>query len=158
MAKSTPNKLSTAVKVRIVTMLASFERPSVVRDTIKKEFGVDVGMTAIVYYDPETSGTQVAKKWCRLFEETRARYIKDAARVPIMQQAYRARKLQRVLDLEEERTNTVGMRETLEQAAKEQGGAFTNKRELSGANGAPVPLEMTVRFVQPTGLPSDDTT
>ena len=135
----------------IVTMLACYEKPSDVRDMIEKEYGYRItNLSTIVYYDPTTADTEVADEWKALFERTRERYMKDVARVPIMNKAYRAHALQRILDKEMTRENTVGARDTLKQAAEEEGGVFTNRRELTGAGGAPLPVaQLQVTFVEP---------
>lgn len=143
-------KLTREMKARIVTLLAVLTPPSEVRDTLEKEFGVKVPVTSIVYYDASSSETRLAKEYKDLFNTTREKYFKDVSKIPIAHEAYRLRKLQETLEREETRENTVGVRETLEQAAKEVGGAFTNKRELTGKDGsALVPTALTVNFVKP---------
>jgi hypothetical protein len=145
-------KLTREMKLMITVQLAMFNTPSKVRDMVQEEYGVKLRLNTIVYYDPTTADSKVAKEYRDLFEKTREKFITDCARVPIMHKAYRARALQRILDEEFERKNTVGARETLEQAAKEEGGVFTNRRELTGKDGAQLPVAaLTVAFVQPGG-------
>lgn len=144
-------RLTTPMKVLIVTELACYTKPSEVRDLIEKQFGFAPAITTIVYYDPTQADVQLGQKWRDLFEKTRKKFLNDVARVPIMNKAYRAHRLQRILDKEIERENTVGARDTLKQAAEEEGGVFTNRRELTGAGGKDLPVaQLTVQFVQPS--------
>lgn len=55
--------------------------------------------------------------------------------IPIDQQSYRLHVLQQNLERAEQRGNAGLAISILEQAAKELGGAFTNRRELTGKNG-----------------------
>lgn len=145
------NKLTTAMKCRIVTLLACMEGPSHIRKVIKDEFNLELTLQTIVYYDPTIGRVSpLGAEWAKMFHETRDAFIKNVGRTPIMQKAFRGRKLQHILNLEEERGNTVGMLAALEQAAKEDGGAFTNRREHSGPAGAPIPHTVEVTFVKPS--------
>ena len=55
------------------------------------------------------------------------------------------------------RKNIVLAASLLEQAAKEQGGMFTNKREVSGPNGGPIPtMPTTIELVAPNVQQSED--
>ncbi len=134
------SRLTKAQKIMIVTELACFEKATVVRDKIKAEFGIELAVTSIKYYDPTIWGDDhdLAKKWRDMFEVARTKFLKDCARVPVMNKSYRARELQKILDMEIERQNTVGARDTLKQAAEEEGGVFTNRRELTGKDGGPI--------------------
>src|SRR5207302_752693 len=107
--------------------------------------------SVITYYDPTTAfGSAVGEKWKQLFEATREQFLNDVGRVPVMNKAYRAHRLQEILDKEMTRENTVGARDTLKQAAEEEGGVFTNRRELTGAGGKDLPIAaLTVTFVEP---------
>lgn len=62
----------------------------------------------------------------------------DVSTIPIAQQAYRLRVLQRSLVKVEGQGNVSMVAQLLEQAAKESGGAFTNRRELTGKGGGPL--------------------
>lgn len=151
-APKKPTRLTKDMKLMIVTQLAMFAGPSEVRDMIEKEFGYRISsLSAITWYDPTTTfGADCDPKWRALFEATRATYLTDVGCVPIMNRAYRARQLQRALDKEWTRENTVGVRDTLKQAAEEEGGVFTNRRELTGAGGKDLPATvLTVQFVEP---------
>lgn len=71
----------------------------------------------------------MAQKWKELFYATRRQFLEEITEIPISQKVYRLKKLQENLDIYERMRNYKGINECLEQAAKEVGGAFTNKRE-----------------------------
>jgi hypothetical protein len=150
--KSPARRLTKEMKIMVVTELACFTAPSDVRDKVEKEFGYRIAnLSTLGFYDPTTAqGEELGLKWRQLFEKTRATYLNDVGRVPVMNQAYRAHHLQRALEKEWARENTVGVRDTLKQAAEEEGGVFTNRRELTGAGGKDLPIAaLTVTFVEP---------
>lgn len=143
-------ELTREQQVFIVTELAVYSRPSEVKAMLKARWDIDVNISTITYYDP-TTVSECAKEWRDLFDEARAICLKHWARVPIMEKSYRARRLQKILDTEEDRGNTVGARETLEQAAKEEGGAYTNRREFTGKDGGPVQTSGVVLYLPDNG-------
>ncbi len=124
-------KLPDAVKIRIVTGLASFETPSAIVEAIRDEFGIEVSRQLVSTYDPGTAaGKRLSERWQRLFAEAREAFLKDAAAVGIFHQIVRLRRLE-ALFLKAEAGGNVALAATvLEQAAKEVGGAFTNFRTL----------------------------
>lgn len=139
-------KLPDEIKRFIVERNACFRTPTQVVDDVKEQFQIVIDRRQVEEYDPEkrTKKRTLAKKWCAIHGATRTRFLAECGRQPIADQRIRMRMLQRILELEEQRKNTVGMRQTLEQAAKEAGGAFTNKREVSGEGGGPVTVSVSV--------------
>lgn len=150
-------KLSEAEKRFIVQALACYDTPTQVVEAVKEEFGTVIERSHVAQYDPsKASGRDVAKKWRDLFEDTRARFRKEISEIPIADQAYRLRQLQRLAQEAMKRKNIVLAASLLEQAAKESGGMFTNKRELSGPNGGPIPtMPTTIRLVAPDDSSGD---
>ncbi|WP_337846804.1 DUF2280 domain-containing protein [Sphingomonas sp.] len=75
------------------------------------------------------------KKWRPLFEETRKAFLENAAAIPIANATYRLAQLQSMFEsamgvnAANARPNIPLAAQLLEQAAKESGGSFTNKRE-----------------------------
>lgn len=137
--------LSDEVKRYAVQALACFDSPAQVIRDVKQEFRVDVTPQQLQAYNPETvAGKRMSKKLRGLFDLTREGFLKDVAKIPIAQQSYRLRTLNRMLQKVELQGNTLAAAQILEQAAKEIGGAFTNRREHSGPNGAPIPLSPMV--------------
>jgi hypothetical protein len=131
--------LSEDLKLFIVQALACFDSPSLVAQSVKDQYGVSVDRRQVESYDPtKAAGKTVAKKLRALFAETREAFLKEAAAVPVAKQVYRLRVLQRALDRAEKRGNDTMVLQILEQAAKESGGSFTNRRELTGKGGGPL--------------------
>jgi len=139
-------KLKEAQKQFIVQELACFRTPTQVAEAVKDEFNIDVERTQIQFYDPTKRpfNKKLPKKWKTIFEATRKEYVEQAAAVPVANKVYRLEIIQRVLNrLEEAKLkNNQAILQTLEQAAKEVGGLYTNKREHSGPNGGAIPVNM----------------
>jgi hypothetical protein len=144
-----PDEIAHEVRAFIVTHLACYETPTAVAKAVKEAYDIVLNRSTIAHYHPESTGARLAPEWVDLFHEMRATFKARMREVPIADRAYRMWRLQQILDREDDRGNLAGARDALEQAAKEEGGAFTNKRELTGENGAPIATELTVRFVRP---------
>lgn len=151
-------KLSEAEKRFIVQALACYDTPTQVVEAVKEEFGTVIERSHVAQYDPtKASGKSVAQKWRDLFDETRKRFRQEIAEIPIADQAYRLRQLQRMSQEAMKRKNIVLAASLLEQAAKEAGGMFTNRREVSGPNGGPIPtMPTTIELVAPNVQQSED--
>lgn len=143
--------LTDNIKLVIVQALACFDTPSQVAESVKQEFGVVVTRMQVSQYDPtKTTGKKLSTKLRAVFEATREAFLADVSTIPIAQQAYRLRVLQRNLTKVEGQGNVAMVAQLLEQAAKESGGAFTNRRELTGKDGGPVQTQTeTVQFYLP---------
>lgn len=74
------------------------------------------------------------------FEATRKAFLEQPENIPISNLAVR---LQRYEDGYQGTKNIVRRLKILEQAAKDMGGQFTNKQEITGANGGPIQNENT---------------
>ena len=124
----------------IVTQLACFVSPTDVQKALREQWGVDITLPSLGHYDPNTAAgaAELAPKWRLLFEETRKRFSESLSDIPIAQQAWRLRELARQYKTLDSRGNTLGAAAILEQAAKETGGMYSNKRILVGANDAPL--------------------
>lgn len=131
-------QLSADVKLHIVRALACFESPSQVSRSVKETFGLDVPRQHVARYDPTVPGSDVSAKWRAVFEEARASHLENLRDIPIAHQAYRLRRLQRALEVAETRGNMAMVAQILEMAAKECGGIYTNRRELTGKGGGPI--------------------
>lgn len=132
-------KLTDPVKMAIVQALACFDTPSEVAAAVKEEFGISITRQQVAAYDPTKATCKgLAKKLRAVFEETRKAFLNDVATIPIAQQAFRLRALQREFERAKLRGNSALAAQLLEQAAKELGGAFTNRRELTGQGGGPI--------------------
>lgn len=151
-------KLTDAHKRFIVQGLACWDTPSQVAEAVRYEFGLDVPRTQVAQYDPtKVAGKATAKRWVELFWETRKRFTEEQADIAVAQQSYRLRQLGKIYERHMQRGNVVGAAAVLEQAAKESGGMFTNKRELSGPGGGPIPMmPTTIELVAPDVQQSAD--
>lgn len=126
-------------KIFIVQALACFDTPAQVIESVKQEFGTDVTQQQLQAYNPATkAGARMSQKLKDIFEATRKRFLAEVSDIPVANQAYRLRQLQRMVNESMKRKNIVLAASLLEQAAKESGGMFTNKRELSGPGGKPM--------------------
>lgn len=144
------------VKTFIVQQLACFDAPSVVARAVKEEFGAEVSRQAVEAYDPnKVQGKNLSPEYRALFERTRETFLTDQAAIGISHRMVRLRRLQRLSDKAEAQGNVMLAAALMEQAAKECGGAFTNKRELTGADGKPIQTDSTLRveFVKPQSAP-----
>lgn len=134
-------KLSMEVQSFVVQSLACFDSPSVVVAAVKSEYGETITRQAVEGYDPnKKAGANLAAKWRALFDETRKAFLKDTSKIAISHRAVRLRALQRMSEKAEGQGNMVLAASLMEQAAKEVGDSYTNRRELTGKDGKDLPL------------------
>ncbi|EMI4847519.1 DUF2280 domain-containing protein [Acinetobacter baumannii] len=128
--------LKEPVKIFIVQALACRDTPQEVVEQVKQEFGVDISRSQCECYDPtKYSGRNLSQKYVELFEKTREEFDKGLIDIPIASKYYRLKQYQKQL----ERTRNVKTAlKILEQAAKDIGGQFTNRQEITGKDGGPV--------------------
>ncbi|MFV5376490.1 DUF2280 domain-containing protein [Acinetobacter calcoaceticus] len=128
--------LKEPVKIFIAQALACRDTPQEVVELVKQEFGVDISRSQCECYDPtKYSGRNLSKKFVELFESTREKFDEGLIDIPIANKYYRLKQYQRQLD----RTRNVKTAlKILEQAAKDIGGQFTNRQEITGKDGGPV--------------------
>lgn len=131
--------LKDPVKLAIVRALACFDTPTQAAEAVKQEFGLTITRQQVAMYDPtKASGHNLSKKLRAIFESTRKAFLEEVATIPLAQQAFRLRALQKELERAQSRGNSALVLQVLEQAAKEFGGAYTNRRELTGKGGGPI--------------------
>ena len=103
-------------------------------------------------YDPtKAAGERLCPKWRAIFFATRAAFIAEIGRIGITHRAVRLRMLQRMADKAEAQGNTKLLLTLLEQAAKEMGGAYTNRREIVGSGGKDLPAPAAPVVIYPQG-------
>ncbi len=134
------NTLSEEIKRFIVKSLAIYETPSEVAEAVKAIFNKKVTRQNIHFYDPtKLAGEALSEELRNLFFETRDKF--DVMEIlPLSKKNVRIKKLSKIFETLESNDNLVGAADVLEQIAKEEGGMFTNRRELSGPKGGPVVL------------------
>lgn len=144
-------KLTNEARTFAVQALACFDTPTEVAEAIRKEFGVEITAQSVEAYDPtKRAGANLAKRWRAIFETTREDFLTNTATIAISHRAYRLRALQRMAEAAMRMKNYSLARELFEQAAKEVGDAYTNRRQLTGANGKPlIPAAQIVGTMTP---------
>lgn len=122
--------LSNEVKGFIVQALACFDTPSQVAEAVKNDYGVEVSRQQVESHDPtKVSGKGLAAKWVTLFHDTRKRFREDTAEIPIANRSYRLRMLGRLVEKAESSRNARLALQVLEQAAKECGDMYVNRKQ-----------------------------
>lgn len=117
------------VKLFIVQALACYDTPTQVAKAVKEEFGLDVIRQQVAAYDPNCYvGRNLGTKWKTIFEDTRAKFREDTAAIPIASRAYRLRALARMAQQAESMRNIALAVSVIEQAAKEVGDMYVNRR------------------------------
>lgn len=135
-------KLTDEARTFVVQALACFDTPAQAAAAVKKEFGLSITPQGCEAYDPtKRAGAKLSAKWVALFEETRKTFLEDTSRIGISHRAVRLRALQRMAEKAEDMKNLPLAAQLYEQAAKESGDAYTNRRELTGKGGAPLPAQ-----------------
>jgi hypothetical protein len=135
-------QLSFVLKREIVQRLARFDTPGQVVKAMKADYGLDLSPQRVQYYDPTSkNGAALSEEFKVLFHETRKRFLEDLDAIPIANKAVRLRRLDRMATKAEDQGNMVLAAELGELAAKEVGGAFTNKHqhEHTGKDGKDLP-------------------
>ena len=133
--------LKEPVKIFIVQALACRDTPQEVVDLVKQEYGIQISRSQCQAYDPtKYSGRNLSKKFVDLFNKTRADFDAGLIDIPIANKHYRMKRYNALL--EKNTKNTVMSLKILEQAAKDVGGQFTNKQEITGKDGGPIQQEV----------------
>lgn len=152
--------LTEDAKRHIVQALACFDTPTQVVQSVKEEFSVDVPRSQVAQYDPtKVSGRSLSKKWRVMFDDTRKRFREEVAEIPIASRAFRLRALGRMAAQAENMKNIALAVAMIEQAAKEVGDVYVNRRldapKQPGDNGGGIPSspEYTLKPDEP--LPDD---
>lgn len=121
--------LSSEVKAFIVQALACFDTPSQVAEAVKREFNIDVSRQQVESHDPtKRCSKTLAKRWVEMFHDARKRFREETVDIPIANRAYRLRALGRMAEKAENMKNMALTAQLLEQAAKEVGDVYVNRR------------------------------
>lgn len=131
--------LSSEAQLYVVTRFAQFAKPSELLAEVKAEFKITISIPALLHYDPtKAQGRDLRDELKTLFYEVREKFCADVGDIPCANLAYRLAALQGVIERQSARGNDAMLMQALEAAAKESGGAFTNRRELTGKDGKPI--------------------
>lgn len=142
--------LKPEVKAYIVQSVACYDAPSVVVESVLKDYGVKITRQQVEQHDPtKVSSKGLAKKWVDLFHATRARFQNEIADIPIANKAYRLRVLDRMATRAEGMKNLAMTAQLMEQAAKEVGDAYSNKQKVehTSPDGTMTPRPTTIRLI-----------
>ena len=147
------SNLNTDQKRLIVRRLAVMDRPREVKDVVEERYDVEVSYSQLTHYNPTlSSGQELSEELTELFWETRRQFLEEQQDIAIAHKAKRLRELEKMhenlkkkvrkYDEEEADDAVVGLlseiRDVLEQAAKEAGDKYSNRKEISGPDGGPV--------------------
>ena len=124
-------KLGEREKLFIVQRLACFDSPSEVVTALHETFGIKVDRRQVHDYDP--AHRPVSEKWRAVHAEARAAFLEGTAPIGIAYKVVRLRELDRLYRRAGDRGNLVLAASLLEQAAKEVGDHYTNRRVISGS-------------------------
>lgn len=128
--------LTDDVKRFIVQALACYDTPTQVAEAVSQEFNIKIDRSQAALYDPTAvRGKNLSKKWRDLFDATRKQFLDEAGSIPIANQSFRLRSLNQLHQKAVSKGNAVLASQLLEQAAKEIGGAFTNRTKVDGTLG-----------------------
>lgn len=140
--------LKDEVKQFIVQALACFDTPTQVSNAVKEEFGLIVPRQQVSAYDPNTYvGRRLSKKWRVIFEDTRKAFRENVAEIPIASRAFRLRALARMAQGAENTRNIALAVQIIEQAAKEVGDVFVNRRIDAPSEQTPSPTAIVFGVV-----------
>lgn len=133
-------KLSDEARAFVVQALACFDTPTTVSKAVKAEFDFVISPQAVECYNPtKRAGQKLSERWRMLFEQTRKTFLEDVSQIGISHRAVRLRAIQRMAEKAESVGNIGLAAQLYEQAAKESGNSYTNKREVTGKDGKDLP-------------------
>jgi hypothetical protein len=142
---SRPKGLTDHLRAQIVIRFAERYTPAEIREWLTDAHGVAIQPSALSYYNLNNPGAREGpawEKWGELFERAKTAWEDAEIDEPILWKKYRARvatqRLQKLL--EKDRVKEDVILRYLEYGAKEEGGAFTNRRELMGQGGGAIQL------------------
>jgi hypothetical protein len=156
-------KLADKHKRYIVERLACYDTPSVIARAVKEDFQLDVTRQQVHEYHPEHG--KPAKWLKKLFDAARKKFDEGVTSEPLTKREVRIRRLavsverlERLADQAAEKKNFVlaaalddRIAARYEQIAKDEGGMFTNRRELTGKGGGSLEVHVTRRVVRVDG-------
>ena len=148
-------RLRKEVRLFIVRSLAVFNTPTETAKAVQEEFKITVTRQQCEGYDPtKRTGQDLSAELRDEFEITRQNFIDNPKRIPIANLTYRLERMQRIV--ENAGKNNMLVLTTLEQAAKDVGGMYTNTRieKVPEREDAPKP-DYTMMLKPDEDVPSD---
>lgn len=130
-------RINKKVKLFIVKMLAEFNTTTETAKAVKAVFNIEVSQQQCECYDPtKKMGYELSQELKEKFFEYRKVANQELEAIPLANKRYRLQLLQNLV--EKFPDNPVLTPKWAEQAAKEMGGLFTNRQEITGKNGEPL--------------------
>ena len=120
--------LTDEIKEFIVKGLACYDSPTFVAEAVKANFGIEISRQQVHVYDPNSSQPP-AQRWCDLHAATRAAFLREGAEIGIASKMVRLRRLDRLANRCERNSVALSLI-CLQQAAKECGGLYENRRRV----------------------------
>jgi hypothetical protein len=141
--KKAKKRLNKAEKVIVVKCLARFMTPTEVSELLLEDFNIDFTRQAVEKYDPtKLAGQDLSEELKAAFDEERKKFAAELENIDVAHQSFRLMELSKLYRQAKGDGKDVIAAQHLEQAAKERGGYFTNKREHSGPNGGAIPIDV----------------
>ena len=129
-------------KYFIVRSLAQFNTPQETVVLVKEEFDLEVSRQQVETYDPtKRAGKDLSAELKVEFEVTRKDFLDTPQNIPIANLSVRLQRLEN--QYQKHGKNRVAALSILKQAAEDVGGKYTNKQEITGADGGPIQNENT---------------
>jgi hypothetical protein len=122
--------LTNQQKAWIVGAFARFDGVAEVCRSFKDEYGLDLSKSHALAYNPGGASYRGAPKWHDLFERERKAFLDNVSAIGIANKTVRMARLEKLCVIAMERKNVKLAAELMEQAAKEMGEVFTNRREV----------------------------
>jgi hypothetical protein len=122
--------LTNQQKAWIVGAFARFDGVAEVCRSFKDEYGIDLPKPHALAYNPGGANYRGAPKWHDLFERERKAFLDNVSAIGIANKSFRLQTLHKLCMIAMERKNVKQAAELMEQAAKEMGEVFTNRREV----------------------------
>lgn len=146
-------KMSPDAQRFVVRQYARFRKPSEILVLLKEEYpDLDVSINAISYYNPERD-IFPREKWGEFYETERRAYVAGVESVGIAHARERLEYLDLAIRQAVKARNFVLVGQLVETAAKEVGGAYTNRRESQVAMTAAVSVEAEDLLARAEGQP-----
>jgi hypothetical protein len=145
MTEEKQTKFSKQHKPFVVQCNARFMSPSEVTEAVQQTFDLSITRQIVEAYDPtKVTGKNLSANLKSLYYETQREFISDLASIDVSHQAFRLRLLSEAIRQLKAKPhpNWILIAQLAEQAAKERGGMFTNKREISGPDGGAIPVSV----------------
>jgi hypothetical protein len=122
--------LTNEQKAFIVSAFARFDGVAEVCRSFKEQYGSEITKSHALAYNPGGANYRGAPKWHDLFERERKAFLDNVNSIGISNKTVRIHRLEQLCVIALSRRNVKLAAEIMEQAAKEMGEVFTNRREV----------------------------